>query len=299
MNIENKVLVILGPTSSGKSDLAVDLAKKFNGEVISADSRQVYKGLDIGTGKVTKGEMKNIPHHLLDIVSPEKNFSVKKFQKLAKKKIAEIQERNHLPIICGGTGFYIQSIVQNIEILNINTDLELREKLEKQSVEKLYSKLKKLDSKRAKAIDKSNKRRIIRAIEIASQLGNVPKIKNLKTKNKFLQIGIQIEKNELRKRINTRIEKRLKKGLVTEAEILHKKGLSYRRMEELGLEYKHLSMYLRGKVTKNEMIKKIKIENWRYAKRQITWFKRDKKIGWFNLKEKTKILKTVNQFLNH
>src|SRR3989344_5030398 len=167
-----KIIVILGPTASGKSNLAVELAKKFNGEIISADSRQLYKGMDIGTGKITKKEMCGIPHHLLDVVSPKTKFDVARYQKLAHKKIADILKRGKLPIVCGGTGLYIKAIVENPRYPDIPPDWKLRKKLEKLSAEKLFSMLKKLDRARAKTIDNENPHRLISAIEIAKQINN-------------------------------------------------------------------------------------------------------------------------------
>ncbi|MBU4078319.1 tRNA (adenosine(37)-N6)-dimethylallyltransferase MiaA, partial [Patescibacteria group bacterium] len=161
-----KIIVVVGPTASGKSDLAVEIAKKYNGEVVSADSRQVYKGMDIGTGKITQKEMQGIKHYLLDVASPKTRFTVAQYQKKANQAIGEIIKKEKLPILCGGTGFYIQSIVDNIAIPKVKPDLKLRKNLEKQSAEELFEQLKKLDSERAKNIDKYNKRRLIRAIEI-------------------------------------------------------------------------------------------------------------------------------------
>src|SRR5579864_8715932 len=170
----SKILVILGPTATGKSDLAVGLALKFNGEIISADSRQVYKGLDIGTGKITKKEMKGVSHYLLDVASPKKTFTVSKFKELADRKIEDILKRNKLPIICGGTGFYIQSIVDNIVLPDVDRDEKLRKRLVDKSKNELLLLLKKLDPERAKTVDYNNPPRLIRAIEIATALGKVP-----------------------------------------------------------------------------------------------------------------------------
>ena len=161
----SKLIVILGPTSSGKTDLSIMLAKKYNGEIVSADSRQVYKGMNIGAGKVTKKEMGKIPHHLLDVANPKTRFSVAQYQKLALKTIKNIQNKNKVPILVGGTGFYIQSIVDGIVIPEVKPDWKLRKKLEKLTNEQLFKRLKKLDPKRAKLIDKKNPRRLVRALE--------------------------------------------------------------------------------------------------------------------------------------
>jgi tRNA dimethylallyltransferase len=273
------ILVILGPTASGKSDLAVVLAKKLNGEVVSADSRQVYKSLDIGSGKITKKEMKGVPHHLLDVVSPSKRFTVDNFQKKAYEAIDGIIARGKLPIVCGGTGFYIQSVVDGTILPDVTADIKLRAKLAKLTAAKLFAMLKKLDPKRAKEIDMNNKVRMIRSIEIAKTLGKVPK---LKTKPRYdaLQIGISFPDEVLKERIRIRLEKRIRKGMIREAINLHKKGLSWKRMEELGLEYRFLAQYLQGKITKEEMISLLSMAIWHYAKRQMGWFKRDGRVWW-------------------
>ncbi|MEQ1500223.1 MAG: tRNA (adenosine(37)-N6)-dimethylallyltransferase MiaA [Parcubacteria group bacterium] len=293
----NKILVILGPTATGKSALAVELAKKYNGEVISADSRQVYKGLDIGTGKITEEEMQGIHHWLLDVISPKKTFSVADWKKLTEQKIEAILKRHKLPIICGGTGFYIDSVVQNKILPEVEANNKLRKELGEKSLEELVKILKELDLERLENIDSKNPVRLIRAIEIATSLGKVPPTTSLPPKYDFLQIGINLDKETLQKRIKTRLDKRLKIGMITEAENLHKHGLSFERMRELGLEYRFLADYLDKKITKDEMVKKLNTEIWHYAKRQMTWFKRDKKIKWFTPTQNKSIEKEVKAFL--
>ncbi len=280
------IIVILGPTATGKSDLAVAVAKQLQGEVISADSRQIYTGLNIGTGKITTREMCGIPHHLLDVVNPKKVFSVAEWQTLANKKIEEILARGHTPIITGGTGFYIQSIVDSIVLPEVAPNPVLRKKLEQKSLEELVSMLKKLDPKRIKTIDTKNPVRLIRAIEIATELGVVPKIKNLKSPYHFIQIGLTADPEILKTRIHTRLLKRMKQGMVAEATRLHTAGLSYKRMRQLGLEYRYLADFLEKKITRAELVENIYSGNIDYARRQMTWFKRDKKIQWVDVGEK-------------
>ncbi len=283
------ILVILGPTASGKSDLAVALAKKLNGEIVSADSRQVYKGLDIGTGKITAKEMKGIPHHLLDVASAaaSKRFSVDEFQKLAYIAIDDIIARGKLPILCGGTGFYIQSIVDGIILPKVKPDKELRLKLAQLDAEALFNMLKKLDPKRAEKIEKNkeknNKVRMIRAIEIARALGASSAIVS-NPRYSSLQIGIRFSDDKLKSRISQRLIKRIKRGMIREASTLHQNGLSWKRMEELGLEYRYLAYYLRGKISLEEMVHQLDGLIWQYAKKQMVWFKRDKRIFWIEVR---------------
>ncbi|HYC34152.1 MAG TPA: tRNA (adenosine(37)-N6)-dimethylallyltransferase MiaA [Candidatus Paceibacterota bacterium] len=296
MKSKPKIIVILGPTASGKSDFAVTIAKKFKGEVISADSRQIYKDLDIGTGKITKKEMKGVPHHLLDVVSPKKTFTVSDFKKLAEKKIEEILSRGKVPVICGGTGFYIDAVVNNVILPEVPPNKALRKKYEKMEARKLFETLSRLDPKRAKEIDPHNKVRLIRAIEIASALGKVPKLKSKPLYN-TLTLGISWTKEELDQRIYKRLLERIKDGMIEEAKKLHKKGLSFKRMEELGLEYRYLAKYLQKKISKDEMIEKLYTEIKQYAKRQRIWFKRDGNIIWFEPTELNKAQKIIADFV--
>jgi tRNA dimethylallyltransferase len=294
-----KIMVILGPTASGKSDLAVEIALQYSGEIVSADSRQVYTGLDIGTGKITISEMRGISHHLLDIADPCEQYSVAYFKHDAEKAIDGILSRGKLAILCGGTGLYVQAIVDNILTPEIVPNESLRKELANKTPDELFSILQKLDPKRAETIDAKNPRRLIRAIEIAHRLGTVPKLSERPQKYNALQIGIQINKETLRARIEARLEKRLGEGMLEEAAELHKNGLSFERMDELGLEYRYLAKYLQKKITREEMKKELAVKIYQYAKRQMTWFKRDKRIGWFFLDEKLKIMGEIEKFLEY
>jgi tRNA dimethylallyltransferase len=275
-----KILVIVGPTATGKSDLAVQMAKKINGEIISADSRQVYKGLDIGTGKIKESEMQGIKHYLLDVADPKKQFSVVKYVELAEKAIEEIFSKNKLPIIVGGTGFYIQALVDGIILPDVSPNKDLRKELNKKTSEELFEMLKKLDLQRAEKIDPKNSRRLIRAIEIASALGKVPAIKKSQKKYEVEFIGLTASPENLKERIKNRLDKRIEEGMIDEVKDLHTRGLSWKRMNELGLEYRYIAQFLQGKMTEAQMKEKLATEIWRYAKRQITWFKNDKRIDW-------------------
>ena len=289
-----KVLVILGPTASGKSDLAVRLAKKFKGEVISADSRQVYKGLDIGTGKITRKEMGGIPHHLLDVADPRKPFSVSQYKKLAEEERYFIESRHRLPIVVGGTGFYIDTFSGAVSLPDVPPNKNLREKLAKKTNNALFKLLEKKDPKRAKSIDSNNKVRLIRALEIIEALGKVPKLKPANTNN-FVFIGLKPEK--LDERIKNRLVKRLPDIITESKKLLKEKKLTYKRMHELGLEYRYAGLYLQDKITKDELVEKLYLAIRKYAKRQMTWFKRNKKIKWFKPEEYKEIEKYVKSVL--
>ncbi|MEI6238369.1 MAG: tRNA (adenosine(37)-N6)-dimethylallyltransferase MiaA [bacterium] len=294
-----KVVVILGPTASGKSALAVEMALKFGGEIISADSRQVYKGLDIGTGKVTAEEMKSIPHHLLDTSLANHRVTVVEWKEKAKKALNEIISRGKLPIICGGTGFYIQSIVDNVILPEVTADEKMREGLEKMSDAELMEELKKADARRAGEMDPKNRRRLIRALEIARTLGHVPKIENSQSPDfDFLQIGLILSDKILKEKIVKRLVQRIDGGMLEEIENLHKNGLSYERMEELGLEYKYVSYFLNGKIASRAgLIEILSAKIWQYARRQKTWWRKDTRIKWFEPGEVEKIEAEIREFL--
>ncbi len=310
----NKIIIILGPTSSGKSDLAIKIAQKYNGEIISADSRQIYREMNIGTGKITKTEQKLAKHHMIDIVSPKTNFSVAQFKKKTEKIIKDILKRGRLPIICGGTGFWIKSIIDDVEFPEVKPDWKLREKLGKYHAEKLFSMLKKLDSKRAGNIDARNKVRLIRAIEICKSIGRVPALlchPELDSGSKeisdpmptgrqevrndkrwiFLQIGISMPREKLNERIKIRLAKRFKQGMIKEVKKLHEQGLSWKKIESFGLGYFWIPRYLKGKLSKKEVFEKTYQAEKDYAKRQMTWFQKDKRIKWIkNHREAEKIV---------
>ncbi len=287
--MKEKIIVICGPTATGKSDYAVTRAKQIGGEIVSADSRQVYRGLDIGSGKITKKEMRGVRHHLLDVVSPKRTCSVTQYQTLADKAIRDILKRNKVPIICGGTGFYIDSVVygQNFPVVKPNT--ALRKKLEKFSTEQLAQQLGVLDPKRFETIDTKNKVRLIRAIEIAKSLGSVPKVTRI-SKYVVEWHYLDFPDDVLKQRIHDRLFKRMKSGMVREVQRLHDSGVSWKRLEALGLEYRYIAQYLQNKpfdtaqdkpfdtaqdkLSKSDMLEKLEKEIWNYAKRQRTWFKK-------------------------
>lgn len=285
MKAKNKVLIILGPTGVGKSSLAVKIAKLYNGEVISADSRQVYKYLDIGTGKITTKEMESIPHHGLNLVSPKKTYSVVMYQKYALNKIKEIIKRDKTPIICGGTGFYIDAVVKNFILPDVPANLKLREELSKNSPEENYKTLLSLDKERALSIDAKNNVRLIRAIEIVEALGKVPHLAvKPPSEYEFIKIGLNLPKEELNQKITKRVKKMFKDGLLTEIENLKKIGITDQKLKEFGFEYY------------NPKVESVILKSNQYAKRQLTWFKKDKEIHWFFPQEKNKIIKFLKTF---
>jgi len=303
---KTKIVIICGPTASGKSALAIRVARAFRGEIISADSRQVYRGLNLGTGKVTKKEMMNIPHHLLDVADPRRRYNAARYVREARRAIEAVARRGRLPIITGGTGFYISALLGEENIADVPPDEKLRKELAGKTADELFVMLKKLDSVRAKTVDRRNPRRLIRAIEIAANAernrnDTEPARKDKEKVNrpalKVLKIGIRPPREELRRRIRARLAARMRRGMIAEAKRLHASGLSWKRMDELGLEYRYLARYLRGQITKEEMIKKLETEICHYARRQMTWFRRDKTIKWFKPTSVAKIKTLVRKFL--
>lgn len=297
--IKNKVLVILGQTASGKSDLAVALARRFKGEVISADSRQVYRGLDIGSGKITKREMRGVPHHLLDVASPKKIFTAARYRVLGRKAMLGILRRGKLPIVCGGTGQYIDALLYDYRIPEAKPDRKLRKRLEKRSAGDLFEELARLDPVRASSIDRHNKRRLVRALEIIRTTGKpVPTIdpdKRTWHGIAVLKIGVLRTQKELRKRISLRLAERLRSGMIAEVRKLKRAGLSSARLESLGLEYRFLNRYLEGRISKEEMVRSLESEIVNYAKRQATWWKREADIRW--VKNEKAALAAARKFL--
>jgi tRNA dimethylallyltransferase len=285
-----KLIVILGPTASGKTGLSLKLAKKFSGEVVNADSRQIYKGMDIGTGKVVDKE--GMRHYLLDVVNPDKEFTLADYKKKAVAVIKDILGRGKTPFLVGGTGLYIQAIVDNLEIPAVPPNKKLRMQFEKEikksgGLEKWYKKLLKLDPGAAKAVDKKNPRRVIRALEICLATGQPFSKFRKKGEPLFnvLQIGLSVSREKLYENIDRRVEQMVEDGLVSETKKLLKK-YSPNLPSMSGIGYKEIGDYLRGDYGLPEAIQKIKYRTHAYARRQMTWFRRDKRIKWIkNYKE--------------
>jgi tRNA dimethylallyltransferase len=293
------LIVILGPTSSGKSALGIKLARKFKGEIISADSRQVYTGMDLGTGKVTKAEQRMVRHHLLDVAAPKKQYTVSEFQTSAQDVIGKVTDAGKIPFLVGGTPFYIYSVVDNLKFPEVAPNLKLRAQLEKKSATELLKILKKLDPRRAATIEQKNPRRLIRAIEIVKSTGSpVPPLTSLTPPTYLtpLLLGISIPLPKLYKLIDQRLEKRLKGGMLRETKsLLKQKKVTHKRLQEMGLEYRFASDYLRGKINYDEMVVLMKNANHKFAKRQMTWFKTDNRIKWIT--SQTQAEKLVRNFL--
>ncbi|MBI2029667.1 tRNA (adenosine(37)-N6)-dimethylallyltransferase MiaA [Candidatus Gottesmanbacteria bacterium] len=275
----NKLLVILGPTATGKTHLALKLAQKLNGEIISADSRQVYRGMDIGTGK---DKPPNTHIWLYDVVNPNEEFSVADYCQLAWVVIANIWKRGKLPIIVGGTGLYIKAVVDGINTLGIPADEKLREELEGKDIEYLQNKLKEINPVRLENMnrsDRNNSRRLIRAIEIGNKSG----INNRKKDIDALFIGLKASREILNKRIDERVDKRVSQGIIQEIRSLLKKGYNWDLPSMSGLGYRQFKEYIEKKDTFDKAVEKWKIAEHQYAKRQMTWFKKDKRILWYDI----------------
>ena len=289
--IKNKVIVVVGPTASGKSELAVKIAKEVDGEIISADSRQIYRDLNIGSGKVEgvwKNGIfvyKNIPHYLIDEVSPRVQYTVAKFQKKARAAIADILKRGKVPIICGGTGHWADAVVFGQALPEVKPDAKLRAKLAKLTTPNLFKLLQSLDPGRAAEIDAQNPRRLVRALEIVMSSGKpVPKTdQNPEVYGNFdvEWVGLNPGMEVLEKKIKKRLGERFKQGMLKEVADLRKSGVSWKRLEAFGLEYKFCALHLQGEIAKKELEAQLFTAIRQYAKRQMTWFKRNKNIRWY------------------
>ena len=286
-----KIVVIVGPTASGKTSLSIELAKKINGEIISADSMQIYKEMDIGTAKVTKDEMQGIKHYLIDFIKPDERYTVSDFKKDSLVAIQEILNNKKMPIIVGGTGLYVNSLIYEINFQEMNFDEEYRKMLmneaeDEAKLEELWNKANDIDPEAMAKISKNDKKRIIRVLEIYKATGKnkTEQEKNSRKKDliyDYYVFGINYDRDKLYERINYRVDKMIEAGLIDEVKkILSKYDKFPTAMQGLG--YKEVVRYLEGEYSKEEMIEKIKQETRRYAKRQMTWFRKNKDIIWLN-----------------
>ncbi len=278
-----KLVVILGPTASGKSTLGIELALRWQGEIVSADSRQVYRGLDIGTAKVTPAEQALVPHHLLDVVEPNDVYTVAQFQQDAITAINTILARGHQPFLVGGSPHYIQTVVDHFEMPRIPPQPEIRAKLQSRSLGELLLQLETLDPKCAASIDRKNARRIIRALEVCLVSGQPFSAQRRTAAPLFdcLLLGVHWERELLYQRIDRRVDQRVQEGLVQEVKHLLACGVSHERLEALGLEYRFVSRLLRDQfASEAEMLQRLKYAIHDFTRRQLTWFQRDKRIRW-------------------
>lgn len=276
------LVAIVGPTASGKSEIAIALAEEFNGEIVSADSRQVYRGMDIGTGKVLPEQQGRIPHYLLDVADPTETYTVAQYQRAAIAAIKDIQERGRLPFLVGGTGLYIQAVVDNLKIPAVPPQPKLRAELAKLSLVDLVKHLKAVEPVDYATIDLQNRRRVERAIEI-SEGGGIP-VREMRQRGPILfdtlTIGITRPAGELETRIDQRLKERVKRGMVEEVKRLHEHGVAWGKLESFGLEYRRIAEYLQGKLTHEQAMQQLGQDIIKFSKRQMTWFKRNQRIHW-------------------
>lgn len=280
-----KLLVILGPTASGKSTLGITLARRFHGEIISADSRQVYRGLDIGSAKVTPEEQALVPHHLLDVADPRETYTVAQFQQAANEAIQDIVARGQRPLLVGGSPHYIQAVVDNLDIPAVAPQPELRAQLEALSLETLVTRLAELDPQAAETIDRQNPRRLIRALEVCIVTGK-PFSEQRRVAHPLYQsllLGIQWPRPLLYQRIDERVDERMQQGMVQEVERLLAQGVSNERLDAFGLEYRYISRWLRGEfASEAEMVQRLKFAIHDFTRRQLTWYRREQRISWID-----------------
>lgn len=304
---KKKLLVLIGPTAVGKTNLSIELAKKYNGEIISGDSMQIYKSMDIGTAKIKPEEMDGIPHHLLDIKDPYESFSVAEFQQLVREKIDEIHNRGRLPMLVGGTGLYIQSVIYDYQFSEAISDDEFRKNLEKLAEEKgndfVHDMLKRVDPESAERIHANNLRRVIRALEIFHLTGKKMSEDQIDQEPELLYdvvlIGLIMDREKLYERINLRVDLMMEEGLLQEVKSLYNKGLrDAQSIQAIG--YKEIYEYLDGKVTFEQAIENLKQNSRRYAKRQLTWFRNKMQVEWFdvsNVENRSKKINEISLFI--
>jgi tRNA dimethylallyltransferase len=305
----DNVIVILGPTASGKTKLSIELAKDIRGEIVSADSMQIYKYMDIGTAKPDEEEKQGIKHYLIDEATPDSEFSVARFQQLAKNYIDDIIDRSKVPIVSGGTGLYIDSLIYNIEFGDTICDWELREKLKNEALEKgneyLHNKLKEIDPEAAEKIHMNNVKRVIRAIEVYTYTKKTISMHQKESrrnppKYNFTIFGLRMDREKLYERINQRVDLMMEKGLVQEVKKLVEMGYDNSTIAMQGIGYKEILSYLKGEITLDEAIYVLKRDTRHYAKRQLTWFNRMEDVTWIDIDQNsnlTEIIKNIKEVI--
>ncbi len=299
MEKKPKIIAILGATASGKSALGVALTQEFSGEIVSADSRQVYRGLDIGTAKITPLEMAGVTHHLIDVADLSRHYTAFDFQMEAIATLSDISTRGHLPIVVGGTFFYTDLLRGRTGTAKVVADADLRQELGQKTLPELVDLLSELDPDSLATIDTLNPRRLIRAIEVVKTLGTRPKAEKLDSPYDWLVIGLSVDKTTLRTRYRARATNWLANGFLAEVEGLLRQGIDLARLQEIGFEYTLGLDLLKHRITEAEFIDRFEQKNWQYAKRQLTWLKRDETICWFKPEATAEIFASVRQFLHN
>ena len=306
LDSKQKLLVIIGPTAVGKTKLSIEMAKRYNGEIISGDSMQIYRGMDIGTAKITMNEMEGIPHYLIDIKEPLENFSVAEFQHLVRDRISEIAKKGKLPIIVGGTGLYIQSVIYDYQFSDVPGDESFRLMLEERAKEigneALYKELLAVDQESAAQIHPNNVRRVIRALEIYHLTGKTMKdIQSTQQRDLLFNtalVGLTMERENLYSRINTRVDLMMNEGLVAEVKSLYQQGLrDCQSIQAIG--YKEIYDYLDDRVTLDEAVENLKQNSRRYAKRQLTWFRNKMEVQWFDMTDVNNFSKKIAEISHY
>jgi len=306
LDSKQKLLVIIGPTAVGKTKLSIEMAKRYNGEIISGDSMQIYRGMDIGTAKITMNEMEGIPHYLIDIKEPSENFSVAEFQHLVRDRISEIAKKGKLPIIVGGTGLYIQSVIYDYQFSDVPGDESFRLMLEERAKEigneALYKELLAVDQESAAQIHPNNVRRVIRALEIYHLTGKTMKdIQSTQQRDLLFNtalVGLTMERENLYSRINTRVDLMMNEGLVAEVKSLYQQGLrDCQSIQAIG--YKEIYDYLDDRVTLDEAVENLKQNSRRYAKRQLTWFRNKMEVQWFDMTDVNNFSKKIAEISHY
>lgn len=302
--MKENLFILIGPTAVGKTDVSIELAKRLNGEIISADSMQIYKYMNIGTAKIKKEEMQGIPHYLVDIIKPDKDFTVSNYKEKAKSIIKDINKRNKLPIVVGGTGLYVNSLIYDLNFTKVESDDKLRCKLDnlgnKYGNEYLHDKLKKVDIESARKININDRQRIIRAIEIYKLTGKPrsehnKNFRKLNNEYNLSMVGLNMDREKLYNRINHRVDIMIDNGLVEEVKSLLERGYKKSLISMQGIGYKEIIMYLEGDITLDKSIEIIKQGSRNYAKRQLTWFRREKRVNWVNVDD----FSDLNSLVDH
>lgn len=308
--MSNKIIVIVGPTAVGKTYVSIELAKKLGTEIISADSMQIYKGMDVGTAKINDEEMQGIQHHMIDLIYPDENYSVSDFKTEAEKNIDDILSRGKIPVIVGGSGLYVNSLIYDLDFSNAKSNDKLRDYYtyyhQEHGEDALYEKLRKIDPESAEKIHKNNVKRVIRALEVYDITGKKfsetnTDIRKKSSKYDFILIGLSMDRKSLYERINQRVDKMIDDGLVEEVKALLDKGFEKNLISMQAIGYKEIIEFLEGNITFEEAVNILKRNTRHFAKRQFTWFLKDENVKWFNIEDVNKIdaaLEQIYEYLN-